>query len=120
MKLKFTFFALVIITLISCSKDTTDYAGIAVCTGTTPTYTNSIATILNTNCALSGCYNNSAKKGIDLSNYNLASNQFKTNSNNLISIHHGSGVEAMPQGRAKMSDADINKLDCWVKNGCPQ
>jgi hypothetical protein len=120
MKFQYLFITLIFITIISCAKDTTDYAGIAVCSSTIPTYTNSVATILNTNCALSGCHNSSARKGIDLSNYNLASSQFKSNSNNLISIHHGSGVANMPQDRAKLSDADINKIDCWVKNGCPQ
>jgi len=26
----------------------------------------------------------------------------------------------MPQGQSKLADATINKLDCWVKNGCPE
>jgi hypothetical protein len=38
----------------------------------------------------------------------------------LASVHHASGVKAMPQGQSKLAEASINKLDCWVKNGCPE
>jgi hypothetical protein len=105
----------------ACKKDAVDYAAQATCTGSVPTYTSDIASILNTNCALSGCHNaNSAKEGINLSAYEAASSQFINNSNNLISIHHGSGAKPMPEGRPQLSADLINKLDCWVKNGCPQ
>lgn len=105
--------------IAACTK-TTDYAANAVCNGTS-TYSGQTAAILNANCATGGCHNAATKKaGIDLSTYAAASDQFKNNKKNLISIHHGSGAEAMPQGSAKLSDANINLLDCWVKNGCPQ
>ena len=128
MKLMYSYICLfsaltLIVCMNSCGKktDTTDYAAIAVCSGTTPTYTTDIANILNTNCATSACHSaSSAKSGINLSTYSSASSQFKTNSKNLISIHHGSGVDQMPKNAAKLSEATINKLDCWVKNGCPQ
>ena len=111
----------VIIVFNSCKKDSTDYASQATCTGTTPTYTNEIADILNSRCAMSGCHSaSSAQEGINLSTYASASNQFLTNDDNLIAIHHGSGVKAMPDGEPQMDATTINKLDCWVKNGCPQ
>lgn len=108
--------------MISCKKtDKTDYAANATCTGTTPTYTANIATILDANCASSGCHNaSSAKAGIKLDNYANASDQFKNNNKNLIAIHHGNGVDAMPKGASQLSSTLINQLDCWVKNGCPQ
>jgi len=109
------------VTINACKKDSTDYAAQATCTGTAPTYTNDIAPILNTNCALNGCHNaSSAKEGINLSDYASASSQFKNNPDNLTSVHHGSGVKPMPDNKPKLSDDIINKLDCWVKNGCPQ
>jgi hypothetical protein len=107
----------------SCKKESenTDFANSANCTGVTPVYTGEIASIINSNCATSGCHGGgSSAAGINLSNYSNASNQFKNNNDNLASIHHASGVEAMPRGASKLSDAVINKLDCWVKNGCPQ
>jgi hypothetical protein len=120
MKFQYIIFSIITLVVFSCSKtDTTDYAGNAVCSSV-PTYTSNVVTILNTNCAISGCHNSSAQAGINLSTYALASSQFKTNSKNLISIHHGSGVEAMPRNASKLSDVAINTLDCWVKNSCPQ
>lgn len=110
-----------IVTINACKKDAIDYAAQATCNGTVPTYTNEIAPILNTNCALSGCHNaSSAKEGINLSDYASASSQFKNNPDNLTSVHHGSGVKPMPDGRPQLAADLINKLDCWVKNGCPQ
>ena len=126
MNLKHLFIAtiLIIATITSCDDDetdTTDYAGQATCTGAVPTYTADIAVILNNNCALSSCHNaSSARDGINLSDYSNASSQFKNNKKNLIAVHHGSGVDAMPRNASKLSDATINKLGCWVKNGCPQ
>ena len=120
MKFQYILFSILILVIFSCSKtDSTDYAGNAVCTSV-PTYTSNVAAILNSSCAISGCHNSSAQAGINLSTYALASSQFKSNSKNLISIHHGSGVEAMPRNANKLSDATINTLDCWVKNSCPQ
>ncbi|NUM51882.1 MAG: hypothetical protein HUU48_12290 [Flavobacteriales bacterium] len=125
MKLKniITAITCLIIGITSCKKESniTDYAEQATCTGTTPTYTADVATILNTNCATSKCHNaSSAKAKINLSDYNNASAQFRNNKRNLASVHHEKGIKKMPEGRAKLSDEIINKLDCWVKNSCPQ
>ena len=110
-----------LLTISSCKKDTTDYASQANCTGTTPSYTSDIAGILNAHCATSGCHSAaSSRAGINLSGYAAASSQFLNNKDNLIAVHHGSGVKPMPEGEAQLSADVINKLDCWVKNGCPQ
>jgi hypothetical protein len=115
--------AFTVISVYACTKNSTnlDYASQANCTNITATYIVDVKPIINTKCATSGCHNaSSAKEGINLSDYANASSQFKSNNKNLISIHHGSGVEAMPKNGSKLSDIDINKLDCWVKNSCPQ
>ena len=111
------------IAVVACNKTSSnpDYAATAVCTGSTPTYTNNISNILNTSCATSGCHNDATRKaGISLQGYSNASSQFKNNSKNLASINHGSGVDPMPQGAPKLADSNIKKLECWVKNGTPQ
>jgi hypothetical protein len=115
--------AFTIMVAIACNKNSSnpDYAADAVCSGTTATYSTNVQVIINANCATSGCHSAaSAKAGINLSDFANASNQFKSNSKNLASIHHGSGVDAMPKNASKLSNADVNKLDCWVKNSCPQ
>lgn len=111
-----------ILTVISCVKDTTnsDYLDNADCSGIDTdanTYTKSIKAILDTHCATSGCHDAFAQsEGVDLSDYANAKNGFE-NQDCLCSIHHGSGCTPMPEGASKLSDAIIQKLDCWAKNG---
>jgi hypothetical protein len=118
---KLIIMSMLITVVFACKKEEeTNYADEATCTST-PTYTVDIAPILNASCAGSGCHNASSKRaGIDLSTYAAAKNEFMKNNTALASIHHASGVKAMPQGQSKLADATINKLDCWVKNGCPE
>lgn len=112
---------IVVICCSACNKNKDiNYAEAATCTNT-PTYVADIASILNASCATQGCHNTASKKdGIDLSSYAEAKNVFIKSNTALATVHHASGVKAMPQGQSKLSDASINKLDCWVKNGCPQ
>lgn len=122
-KITVTSIAFLITAIVGCKKESniTDYAEKATCRGTTPTYTVDIANILNTNCATSKCHDaSSAKAKINLSDYKNASTQFKNNKKNLASVHHEKGIKKMPDGKAKLSDEIINKLDCWVKNSCPE
>jgi hypothetical protein len=109
----------IIFIAFACKKTAdTNFADEATCTST-PTYKTDIAPILNASCATGGCHNAGTKQGgIDLSNYNVAKNEFTKSNTALASVHHASGVDAMPDGQSKLSDATINKLDCWVKNGC--
>lgn len=110
------FFGLVILTF-SCSKSEDDQAD---CTGIAPTYTNDIAPIYNTSCATSGCHSAVfPASGINLSNY-TSSKAASQNSKLLKSIKHQSGASAMPQGAAKLSDANIRLIECWIKNGSPE
>jgi hypothetical protein len=119
---------ILIITIIgistyACSKKSTtpDYSTDVTCVGVTPTYSTGVSNIIDNNCAFSGCHNSaSSQAGINLEGYSNASNEFKSNNKNLIAIHHGSGAEAMPKNSGKLADSIINKLDCWVKNSCPQ
>ncbi|MCF8243735.1 MAG: hypothetical protein K9J37_02540 [Saprospiraceae bacterium] len=121
--LAFALFSLALIFAVaSCKKDSNnpDYAANADCTAIVTadnTYTNSIKAILNTGCASAGCHDAiSVSSGVDLSNYANSKNVFQNN-NALCAIHHGSGCKPMPNGSPKLSDATINKLDCWAKNG---
>jgi hypothetical protein len=109
----------------SCKNDTPseDYLSAAVCTSVVDsanTYTTAIKAILDTQCATSGCHNAaSAKEGVNLSDYANAKTAFQSK-DALCTIHHGSGCTPMPQGGSKLSDALIQKIDCWGKNGYKQ
>jgi len=105
------------------SKPTTsaaDYIANANCTGIDSSqnrYTNSVKSILDANCGSSGCHNaSSAQSGVDLSTYGAAKTAFQ-NRPVLCSVHHGSGCQPMPQGSGQLSQSDINKLNCWARNG---
>lgn len=118
--------ACMVILLVSflgnCAKDssTGTYTDQADCTGidaTANTYTQAIKAILDVQCTNSGCHDAlSRSEGIDLSTYAASKSAFDTR-NCLCSIHHGSGCKPMPEGGYKLSDAVIQKIDCWVKNG---
>lgn len=110
----------------SCKKsDKTnpDYAASANCSGLTDSlnrYTNSIKSILDTRCAASGCHGNgSAESGVSVSTYANAKSAFQ-NKNALCAVHHGNGCQPMPQGGSQLSDAELNKLDCWAQHGYKQ
>ncbi len=109
-------------TITSCKKEDTnpDLPATFDCTSTTPTYTVDIKPIMDNNCASSGCHNSSSRAdGKDYSSYTAVKNG--SSSNEFIgSIQHLSGYKAMPQGRAKLSDAQIKTISCWIENGKPE
>lgn len=122
----FTIFSLsLLLGVASCGKDNTnaDYTANADCSAIVSadnTYNNSIKAIIDANCATAGCHNAfTATEGIDMSDYAKTKNVFE-NKPALCSIHHGSGCEPMPDNLPKLSDAIINKIDCWVKSGYPE
>ncbi|MFZ1749655.1 MAG: hypothetical protein WAU01_05670 [Saprospiraceae bacterium] len=107
-------------TIYSCSKDDTGSNTNVDCTGTTPTYNNDIAAILNGSCATSGCHAGTfPADGLDLSSYTKAKNA-SLNGKVLQSMRHDAGVKAMPQNAAKLSDDKIKKVTCWINNGAPE
>lgn len=110
-----------VVVLLACDNTTppVDYLNAANCTSivdSTNTYNKAIKAIMTANCATSGCHSAaSATDGINLSTYAETKKVFDKG-NGLCSIHHGTGCSQMPKG-GKLSDSDINKIDCWAKNG---
>jgi hypothetical protein len=97
-----------------------DYLAKTDCTGSTPTYAKNIKTIFDTKCATSGCHSEvAAAHGLDLSSYEKSKNLFNVHAM-LCSINQDSGCDKMPQGSAKLPDADIKTITCWAKNGFAQ
>ncbi|MCX8473899.1 MAG: hypothetical protein ORN85_09655 [Sediminibacterium sp.] len=84
-------------------------------------YTTDIAPILNASCALVGCHNASSREsGYDFSSY-TAAKSYTSKINAIIgSMNYSSGYKPMPQGRAQLSTATIQKIYCWYANGTPQ
>jgi len=100
-----------------CKKDAVETFD---CVGISPTYTTDVKTILDVRCATTGCHSAASKsEGIDLSSYTGAKSA-SSKADFLGAIQHKSGYKAMPQGSAKLDDATIKILSCWVQNGSPQ
>ncbi len=100
-----------------CKKEEVDLLD---CAGVTPTYTANVKTILDNNCATAGCHSASSRRaGYDLSSY-AASVTSGGNQAFLGSVQHISGYDPMPDGGAKLPEADVKTLSCWVQNGMPQ
>ncbi len=110
--------------IISCEKiPNSDYFTAITCDepdDTLNTYNLKIATILNDNCALSGCHDvETAKKAIILTDYMNSVNAFE-NHPVLCSIHQDGSCAKMPRKADKLSDDKIHDLTCWAKNGYPE
>ena len=106
----------------SCKKDSlSQYTDAVTCNETDDTlntYNQKIKTLLNNNCANGGCHDASTRaEGKDYSSYSAAKSCLGASA--FCSINHGSGCKNMPQGAAKLSDADIHDLTCWAKNNYP-
>jgi hypothetical protein len=102
----------------ACSKD--DDPDPAECDGVTPTYTADVKAILDTNCAVSGCHNAVTQAdGKNLSTY-AGAKVVSQLDEFLGAINHEAGYVPMPNGGAKLSDATIKTLTCWVENGSPE
>lgn len=104
--------------LVGCSKEATPIQ--YDCTGLTPTYTANVKSILDTHCAYAGCHGGSnPQKGIDLSTYTKAKDE-SLNGSVVGSIQHLKGYDPMPDGSAKLDEATIKLVSCWVQNGAPE
>jgi hypothetical protein len=120
-KLNFLIIFMLVASQWACKQDANnpDYANTAVCTdtNTTVSYTNAVKAIIDGNCATSGCHNTATSKdGITLEGYTNAKKAFESHSV-LCAIHHGAGCDPMPNANTSLSTEQINKIDCWVKNG---
>lgn len=99
----------------ACNADAITYD----CSAIAPTYTNSIQSIMDNNCALGGCHSSSTRaNGIDLSTYDKVAEEadkkrFRS------SIEHVAGHDPMPENRAQLSESDRQQIYCWIENGKP-
>lgn len=89
-----------------------------ICNKMLVTYNSHIKQIIDDNCANTCHSEKNHSHGIDLSSYEkvkIAS----VKPSFLGSINHTSGFDAMPPNKAKLDDAIINKITCWIQNGSP-
>lgn len=79
-------------------------------------YSNDIVPLLQRNgCTESYCHGGGAA-GYFLTDY-VNTKSAAENPKFLRSIRHETGVSPMPKGRDKMSDEDIQMVECWIQSG---
>ncbi len=125
-----SFITLFLSTTISCEKDKaapTDKeepqdttTQITLCDTVSFTYLNDVEPIIKANCSFSGCHGNGSQSGgVNLKNY--ASVVEETQEAQFLgSIKHESGFSPMPQGRTKLTDSQIETIECWIKQNTPE
>jgi len=81
------------------------------------TYQNSIESILNTNCATSGCHlGPNAPGGVDLSTFD--DSKKIAGNGDLVGRIEGTSGALMPPG-SPLPACEIDKLKAWVADGAP-
>ncbi|MEO8583592.1 MAG: cytochrome c [Flavitalea sp.] len=125
MKKKFLVIASCILLVFACSKKSEDTAiipppdnpgGGTTCDTANVKYTQ-VVTILSANCyTCHGTSTNAGSNGIVLEGYDNL--KVKADNGALVGvITHANGFPPMPQGGAKLSDCNINKIKSWINNG---
>lgn len=105
---------------VSCTKDKASNPEAFQNNEPCPTvsFASEVQPILNNNCSFSGCHSTaSAAAGIRLSTH---AEVVATSENRFLgSINHSSGFSPMPKNVAKLSQSDIDLIECWFLNGKP-
>jgi hypothetical protein len=111
-----TSFLFLILSFSSCKTESVVYD----CTAIAPTYTAEIKSIMDAECAYSGCHDAATSaSGINLSTYSTVAAE-SSRDRFMGSMEHESSYDNMPEGEAKLSTANLQKIYCWIQNGAPE
>jgi mono/diheme cytochrome c family protein len=106
--------------IFSCSKKSEDQlsensGGGSACDTANMTYSANIQPLLQNNCY--SCHGNGQiNGGVTLDSY--AGVKAVADNGKLIGVvTHSAGFPQMPQGAAKLSDCNINKIRSWINHG---
>jgi mono/diheme cytochrome c family protein len=84
------------------------------CTSKVVSYTSDIKAIMEANCTR--CHNTNNKAGYNF--LSLESVKKAAQSGHLLgTIKHQKGFKGMPYFAAKLDQASIDKIECWINNG---
>ncbi len=104
--------------LVACNKEDDPIVQPGVCDNTNYTYTSDTKAIFDGSCAFSGCHDPVTKAGgNDLSTYVGVK---AAGTGKIIAAIEHTGPVPMPFMQAKLADATIQKIKCWVSKGAPE
>ncbi|CAA6815839.1 MAG: Unknown protein [uncultured Aureispira sp.] len=111
-----TCFLFFLLSFSSCTTETISYD----CSAIAPTYTDNIKSIMDANCAYSGCHDATTNAhGINLSTYATVADE-SSRARFMGSMEHDGSYDRMPEGKAQLNTSDLEKIYCWIQNGAPQ
>ncbi len=102
------------LTISSCKKGGSTKLQ-PVCDGSHPTYVANIKTIIEGNCNSSGCHNAGSSNG-DFTSFS-GMNAVITNGKFRRQVLTD---QTMPNGSTRLSQKNIDKIQCWVNDGYPE
>lgn len=123
-----SWFSLVVVLMVivlsglnSCYYDSEDYLyGIGACTDTTYSYNGRVKSIMDQNCATTGCHAGpSPEASIALDSYAAVKNNAE-NGAFFCSITWSSGCSAMPKNSSKLDNCTLSALENWRTKGYPE
>lgn len=105
--------------VVACSKSSEDVLSggtptVVTCDTTNMSYATNIAPIVTANCL--PCHGSGGIAGIVLTSWTGLS-VYAKNGHLAGDIRHDAGFDPMPQGAAKISDCNINKIVAWIHQG---
>ncbi len=83
------------------------------------TYNTMVKPIFTANCAIAGCHSQGAG-GVDLRTYAKAKDAAQTKELVKAINHQLDANRNMPQGKPKLSQRNIDIIECWVAKGYPE
>jgi hypothetical protein len=100
------------------SEGATQRNCINTCDTNNVTYTNQVASVIQTYCV--GCHNGSSGSGgVNLNSYTAVKNE-TLNGKLICTILQTGGCSPMPKSGPKLSLCDIRKFELWRTANCPQ
>jgi uncharacterized membrane protein len=112
------FIGILVVSFAGCSKESEDKLGAAhPCDTTAVSYSTGVVPILQDNCySCHGANSNAGSGGITLEGYNNIKAQ--VNAGYVIgNVTHAAGFVAMPYGKPKLPDCEVNTIVAWVHQG---
>ena len=109
------FLSVLTMSLSACYYDVEEELYPAGCNIDSVGFAADIFPIINQNCLI--CHSDAANFGnVSLADYSKVK-RYADDKSLLGSVRHESGYSPMPQGQAKLSKCDIEKIDKWIAEG---
>jgi len=119
-----TAFLINLIFFLSCTKEVgypepkKQTPTTTTCDSSNVTYTNFVASVMSTNCTLSGCHNSGTS--IDLTTYDALKLKVDDGTFNDRVIVQKDMPPSYSSGSISLDDCTIAKLKKWINSGAPQ